>query len=117
MPYGEYAQCPCCNKTAYGKDNIDYHTKTTSNLLKTILFTSIRLYKSYRGTKIFLYTVQFSSYQKPCISKSMQSNPSICSQSRSNKIPSTCSVLYNSSSDRKLYSPLPSLYPHLWKEQ
>ncbi len=23
MPYGEYAQCPCCGKTAYGKDNIE----------------------------------------------------------------------------------------------
>lgn len=23
MPYGEYAQCPCCNKTAYGKDDIE----------------------------------------------------------------------------------------------
>ena len=22
MPYGEYAQCPCCVKTAYGKDEI-----------------------------------------------------------------------------------------------
>ena len=23
MPYGEYAQCPCCGKTAYGKDEIE----------------------------------------------------------------------------------------------
>lgn len=23
MPYGEYAQCPCCGKTAYGKDDIE----------------------------------------------------------------------------------------------
>lgn len=23
MPYGEYAQCPCCDKTAYGKDEIE----------------------------------------------------------------------------------------------
>lgn len=22
MPYGEYAQCPCCGKTARGKDEI-----------------------------------------------------------------------------------------------
>ncbi len=22
MPYGEYAKCPHCNKTAYGKENI-----------------------------------------------------------------------------------------------
>lgn len=22
MPYGEYAQCPCCGKTAYNKDEI-----------------------------------------------------------------------------------------------
>lgn len=23
MPYGEYAQCPCCGKTAYGKNDIE----------------------------------------------------------------------------------------------
>ena len=23
MPYGEYAQCPCCRKTAYDKDEIE----------------------------------------------------------------------------------------------
>lgn len=23
MPYGEYAQCPCCGKTAYGKGEIE----------------------------------------------------------------------------------------------
>ena len=23
MPYGEYAQCPCCGKTAYGEDEIE----------------------------------------------------------------------------------------------
>lgn len=23
MPYGEYAQCPCCGKTVYGKDDIE----------------------------------------------------------------------------------------------
>ena len=23
MPYGEYAQCPCCGKTAFGKDEIE----------------------------------------------------------------------------------------------
>lgn len=23
MPYGEYAQCPCCGKTAYGKAEIE----------------------------------------------------------------------------------------------
>jgi len=23
MPYGEYAQCPCCRKTAYGNDEIE----------------------------------------------------------------------------------------------
>lgn len=22
MPYGDYAQCPCCGKTAYSKDEI-----------------------------------------------------------------------------------------------
>ena len=22
MPYGEYAQCPCCGKTAYGEDEL-----------------------------------------------------------------------------------------------
>lgn len=23
MPYGEYAQCPCCGETAYGKNDIE----------------------------------------------------------------------------------------------
>ena len=23
MPYGEYAQCPCCGKIAYGKDEVE----------------------------------------------------------------------------------------------
>ena len=23
MPYGEYAQCPCCGKTAYGREEIE----------------------------------------------------------------------------------------------
>lgn len=23
MPYGEYAQCPCCGRTAYDTDNIE----------------------------------------------------------------------------------------------
>lgn len=22
MPYGEYAKCPCCGKTVYGRDHI-----------------------------------------------------------------------------------------------
>lgn len=25
MPYGEYAQCPCCGKTAHGKDDIEQY--------------------------------------------------------------------------------------------
>lgn len=25
MPYGEYAQCPCCGKTAYGTDDIEQY--------------------------------------------------------------------------------------------
>lgn len=23
MPYGEYAECPCCGKIAYGRDEIE----------------------------------------------------------------------------------------------
>lgn len=23
MPYGEYAQCPCCGKTTYGKNEME----------------------------------------------------------------------------------------------
>ncbi len=23
MPYGEYAQCPCCDKVSHGKDSIE----------------------------------------------------------------------------------------------
>ena len=28
MPYGEYAQCPCCGNTAYGKDDIEQEFDT-----------------------------------------------------------------------------------------